>query len=70
MLAKGGADVNAAHNDGFTVLFLATQNGHVGVDWELIERGADVNATHVNGSTALMFPAGNGHDGVVRELIG
>ena len=42
-LLKSGIDINAKDNDGETALMHASQEGHIEIVRELIERGADIN---------------------------
>jgi hypothetical protein len=49
-------------------VFVAAQEGHVGVIRELAEHGADLNTSNNNGATPVYVAAQNGHVGVIREL--
>ena len=65
-------DPSLVHNrnkDGRTALMVASQNGHIAVVRELLDRYAGVNATDRFGFTALMWASGEGHIAVVRELL-
>jgi len=70
LLARDGVDANAKHNDGWTPLILAAQNGHESVIRLLLAKaGVDANAKHKDGWTPLMLAAQNGHEAVVRLLL-
>jgi ankyrin repeat protein len=45
--------VNTANKDGFTPLKVASQNGHVDVLRELLNRGANANTADKDGFTPL-----------------
>ena len=53
-LIDAGADVNATHERGISVLMTAMRSKNVDTINLLLEKGADVNATAKNGDTALM----------------
>ena len=53
VLAKAGADVNAADQDGITPLISALINGHYDVAGVLLENGADPNIADRTGRTPL-----------------
>ncbi len=69
LLDKGGANVNEAYSNGYTVLMFAVWAGHKEVVKLLTNAGADVNAEDSNGRTALMYAAGNDHKEIVEHLI-
>ena len=52
-LLSGGADVNAADEQGSTPLMAASQNGHVEIVDMVLAAEANVNAASDKGSTAL-----------------
>ena len=68
-LIEAEADVNAQDNNGFTVLMLASANGHIDVAQLLIEEGADVNAQDKIGATALIVASRRGQTYIVKLLI-
>ena len=68
-LIKAGADVNVANTNGVTLLWLASEKGHVEVIKVLLEAKADVNAAHTNGVTSLWMASQNGHTEVVNVLL-
>ena len=55
MLLSAHADVNAANDDGATVLQYAVMTGDPEIIKTLLSAGADVNAADANGTTALML---------------
>ena len=71
LLLKAKADVNLATADGWTPLFMASQEGHTRVVKLLLDERADVNIkADLNGklSTALKSAKKNGHADVVSLL--
>ncbi len=71
LIYKGADVVNAADEDGLTVLAVAAQKGHTYIVRMLLATpGINVDATNnIHGSTALMFAAQNGHTETVQALI-
>ncbi|MBI4026784.1 MAG: ankyrin repeat domain-containing protein [Verrucomicrobia bacterium] len=67
-LLHKGADVNARHTDGFTLLMLAACNGDIEIVKLLINQGADVSAVNKDGKTACMLASEKGHK-LVAEFI-
>ena len=67
-LAKLGADVNDADEEGRTPMFLAAQNDHVKAVKMLAELGADVNRADKVGRTPVLMAAENGHKEACRAL--
>lgn len=53
VLAKAGADVNAADPDGYTPLIFALMNGHYDAAGALVDAKADPNLAHKSGVTPL-----------------
>ena len=43
VLLERGADINQGAHDGYTPLYIASQEGHEEVVRVLLERGADIN---------------------------
>jgi hypothetical protein len=68
LLARGAA-VDAALNDGRTLLLIASEAGHLEVVRELLARGAAVDAARDDGATPLLVASQKGHLEVVRELL-
>ncbi len=68
-LVEAGADLQAAHRDGFTPLHLAAQNGHLEAVTTLVSFGADVHASVSEGYVSLFLAAIEGHAEVVRKLV-
>ena len=56
-------------NDGVTLLFMASQNGHVDVVRLLIDAGALINQADEDGETPLWVASHKGHLAIVRYLI-
>jgi len=69
VLAKSGADVNAAITGGAAALYIAAQEGHHQVVSTLLENGAQIDHRHSNGATALFIAAAAGRTEVVRCLL-
>ena len=70
VLLAAKADLKAKRaEDGGTALFIASQEGYLGVVQALLAAKADVNATEMYGATALMQASGLGHLEVVRPLL-
>ena len=67
LLARGAA-VDAARNDGWTPLLIASWAGHLEVVRELLSRGASPGAVANNGATALSRATANGHVAVANLL--
>jgi len=69
MLIDNGADVNAAGNDGWTVLMhAAVLGGYDEIAQMLIDNGADINARDSEGGTALMAAENAGCTEIVNLL--
>jgi len=67
-LHAGGADIDAKSSHGWTPLWVAAYNGHVGVSRLLVQLGADVEAPNDKGATPLWIAASAGHAPVVNAL--
>jgi hypothetical protein len=67
-LIELGADVNKAHDIGWTALYAAAYNGHEAVVRALIEADTDVNKAHDIGWTPLYAAACKGHETGLRAL--
>jgi len=68
-LIDGGADINAADEDGRTALYDAACNGHVECMRFLIQRGADIHATTKDGETLLLAAAFSRNPIAVRLMV-
>ena len=68
-LISHGANVNAAINDGFTVLHCAVQNGHVDVAALLLDNDADIEARSKEGVTPLNTAAFSSQFSCVALLL-
>ncbi|MDF1796648.1 MAG: ankyrin repeat domain-containing protein [Coxiellaceae bacterium] len=69
LLDRIQVDINAVNDEGYTVLFIAVQQGHVDVLKLLLAReGIDVNALTAEGATALFIAAQEGYIDVVESL--
>ena len=66
-LVEAGADVNAADNDGNTVLHQAAIDGQEFVKY-LVGKGANVNAINGKGKTAIMLATTGGRWETVEFL--
>ena len=69
VLLERGANVNAAENDGWTPLTVASREGHLEAVKLLMEKGANVNKLEGGGHTALFWAKRNGHQQVVALLL-
>jgi ankyrin repeat protein len=67
-LAKLGADLNKADNEGRTPAIKAAQNGHVSVIAELAKHNADLNKADNGNLTPALYAAYSGYVSVIAEL--
>ena len=67
LLARGAA-VNAAANDVWTPLYLASWEGRVEVVRELLARNASPSWVAINGGTALSIATTRGHAAIAALL--
>lgn len=68
-LQRNGADINCQTSEGFTPLYLASQNGHVHVVDYLLRQGAFVDRPSKIGCIPLIVASGGGHTQVVDLLL-
>ncbi len=68
MLVRGGADVNARQQHGWTPLHGAADSGDRETVELLLEQGADLAATHDGGKTALDIAREKGHAEIIATL--
>ncbi len=68
-LIAAGANVNARHKAGVTVLIEAAARGYADIVRALIDAGANVNDRNVYGFTALIRATEKGSTEIVRALI-
>jgi ankyrin repeat protein len=64
-LLKHGAKVNTLNKEGFTLLYLSIENGHVGIFRELLNNGAKVDIANTDGWIPLHVAAKFGHMEIV-----
>ena len=72
LLIEAGADLDKANNDGWTPLWIASQNGHLEVVRLLVEAGADMYmAVNTGGGavTPLWIARRRDHDDIVWILL-
>ena len=69
MLIKGGANVNARNNRGYTPLGYAAYNGSVFMSLLLIQSGADTEADMGGGLTAYMLARMFDHERTATVLL-
>jgi len=70
LLAKDGADVNEADEEGRTALHFACGYGEAACAEELLAASADVDRKDKNNNTALHYAAGYGQADMVKLLLG
>jgi ankyrin repeat protein len=70
LLAKAGADLNAADATGLTPLISAAFMGHTGVVDAPLEAGAALEERDKDGYTALIFASNGGKAAVAQQLLG
>jgi ankyrin repeat protein len=61
--------LNTADKDGDTPLYIASQNGHLEVQRDLLKHGADVKTADKDGDTPLYIAIQNGYFEVLRNLL-
>ena len=69
LIIEAGADVNSKTNSGWTLLHMASANGHVSIVKMLIEAGSYINAITDSGWTALHEASCSGNEENVKLLI-
>jgi ankyrin repeat protein len=69
LLIKGGVNVNAKTEQGWTALHGATKEGQETTVRLLVEERADLMAEDESGTMAIHLAATNGHEAVVRPLL-
>ena len=69
-LLQSGENPNAADEDNFTVLMIASRQGHLDIVKILLDAGVNLRAVdNTNGFTALIWAAEGGHPEVVQILL-
>ncbi|GBN05336.1 Serine/threonine-protein phosphatase 6 regulatory ankyrin repeat subunit B [Araneus ventricosus] len=56
-------------NDGFSLLHIAAQSGHLNIMKHLIEKGANINSENDAGTKPIHFAAREGHADIVQFLL-
>lgn len=69
MLVQNGANVNVQSQNGFTPLYMASQENHDGVVKFLLGNGANQALATEDGFTPLAVAMQQGHDKVVSLLL-
>ncbi len=69
LLARHGANVDAANKYGVTPLSIACTNGNAAIITQLVDAGADVNLAQPGGETVLMTAARTGRLEAVNVLL-
>ena len=64
-LLHGGANINAADQDGYTALLAASERGHADAVNFLLSQGAHINARNKAGNTSMALAAIDGHEAVI-----
>lgn len=62
-------DVNKSKKKGISPIYIAGQNGHNGIVYNLLCYGADINECQVKGKSFFHIPNLNGHYGIVDVLV-
>ena len=69
-LLQSGENPNAADKDNFTVLMMASRQGHLDIVKILLDAGVNLRAVdNINGFTALIWAAEGGHPEVAQILL-
>jgi len=68
LLAHEGIEVDKAHEDGATPVFMAAMKGHHGIVRVLADKGANLDLADKFGRTPVWMAAMKGHHGIVRML--
>jgi hypothetical protein len=69
LFLRRGANINLARKDGFTPLYIASENGHVAAVGTLLGGRAAVDQPMNDGATPLWVASLNGHAAVVEALL-
>jgi hypothetical protein len=70
LVKKGGADLEAKNDSGYTPLHRAVRSGHKDTAQLLLDSGANVDATDKKGRTPLFAAAEQGSAEMIKLLIG
>ncbi|KAG8178987.1 hypothetical protein JTE90_012500 [Oedothorax gibbosus] len=69
ILNQGNVNVNDKGKDGFTLLHIAAQMGHLAIAEILVENGANIHAKNISGSKPIHIAARDGHLNVVKFYL-
>ncbi len=69
LLLNHQADPNTTRKDGLSILFIAAQNGYLGIAELLLKHGANPNASNKDGLTALFIAAQHGYLDIIKALL-
>jgi ankyrin repeat protein len=67
-LGKTPINLNVMSPEGYTPLYIASQNGHIRAVAELLRLGADVNLTDKDGTSAVWIASHQGYEHIVELL--